>query len=135
MNPNVDLAERLIAAFQRWDRDAIAEIIHADAVIDVSVRVVDGGIFRGPDGAMEQYRKWMGAFDGYKWELEELIPAGERVVVVFREGGRGKGSGVPIDHRGAVIWRIAGGQVIEFKTYLDLAKAFRAAGLEPPADQ
>jgi ketosteroid isomerase-like protein len=125
----------LIDAFRRWDQAAVAEIIHAEAVIDVSIRVVDGGMFRGPDGAMEQYRKWIGAFEDYEWELEELVSGDDYVLVLFREGGRGKGSGVPIDHRGAVVWRIADGQVVEFKTYLDRTEAFRAVGLEAPSDQ
>ena len=135
MDANVVLAKRLIAAFERWDRDAIAEIIHADAVIDVSVRAVDGGIYRGPDGAMEQYRKWIGAFDDYEWELEELIPGDDFVLVLFREGGRGKGSGVPIHHQGVVLWRFDDGNLVEFTPYVDRAEGFRAAGLEPPADQ
>jgi ketosteroid isomerase-like protein len=60
---------------------------------------------------------------------EELLDAGERVVVVFRFRGRGRGSGVPIDERLAHVWTIRNEQAVRMEVYSGREEAVRMAGL------
>lgn len=41
---------------------------------------------------VEAVRTWSGTWEDYSSEVEQIIDAGERVVVVDRQSGRGKGS-------------------------------------------
>jgi len=40
---------------------------------------------------------WVAEFDDYWYEVDELIDAGEGVVVFWRHGGVGKTSGIPTE--------------------------------------
>ena len=52
------------------------------------------GIYHGHDGVERFFREWLGAWTDYKMEAREYIDAGSSVVIVFRQGGIGRGSGV-----------------------------------------
>jgi hypothetical protein len=69
---------------------------------------------------------------GNRYELDatETIDAGEgRVVVVHDERGRGKGSGVQLARRWAVIFTVRRGTVVRFQTFKTRQDAREAAGL------
>ena len=52
------------------------------------------GIYHGHEGVERFFREWLGAWTDYKMEAREYIDAGGSVVIVFRQGGIGRGSGV-----------------------------------------
>jgi ketosteroid isomerase-like protein len=58
----------------------------------------DGGVRRRRRAVWDRVRTWMGTFGEYSFELEQVLDAGEEVVVLYRDHGRGKGSGVEIEH-------------------------------------
>jgi ketosteroid isomerase-like protein len=63
-------------------------------------------------------------------EPEEIIDlGGNRVVVVSHLTGRGKGSGIEVDGRGADLLTFDGGRLVRWTGYADRAQALEAAGL------
>lgn len=93
-------------------------------------RSVDpNGVIVGREAVIEGSRKYWGAWDEYRIEAEELIEAGSSVVVLGREIGRGKGSGVPIERPLAQVWTLHQGQIIRWAVFSDRDSALRAAGV------
>ena len=93
-------------------------------------QIVDlDGVYSGRDAVIEASRHYWGTWDDYRVVVEELIEAGSSVVVVGREIGRGKGSGVPIQRQVAQLWTLHRGRIIRWEIFPDKAAALEAAGL------
>jgi uncharacterized protein len=86
---------------------------------------------RGLDGARADLEAMLDAWDEYESVVERLVEAGEVIVVVVVNRGRGRVGGVPIEARRAHVWRLHDGRPVSMRLYLDPADAFAAVGLEP----
>ncbi len=62
-------------------------------------------------------------------DAEQLIDAGDQVVVVVRDGGRLKDSGSEIWNRFVHVWTVRDGKVIRWASYGDKDAALEAVGL------
>lgn len=68
------------------------------------------------------------AWEERRFEAEEYIDAGEGSVVIFlREYRRGKGSGVELEDRTALVVAVRDGRVVRMQGYLDRDAALKAA--------
>jgi ketosteroid isomerase-like protein len=127
---NVEFVQNLYAMIDRGDAEAW-DLLPRDFVIDLSRRLIDPVILRGPDEMRAFYRDlgepWAG---GAKLEVEELIDAGHQVLVLIRFGGRGKMSGAEVEALVWNLWTFRDGEPVRW-TYFgdDRAQAFEAAGL------
>ena len=74
-------------------------------------------------------RRYWGTWDEYRLDVQELVDAGESVVLVLHEQGRGKGSGVPFEREFAQVWTFHRGKVIRWEVFPDKVAALEAAGL------
>ena len=93
-----------------------------------------GGIEREPEPTSNRMVAFLSQWDDWRCEAEEFIPAGEFVVVMCRYMGRGKGSGVEIDTRGAHVWKMRDGRGIRLEVFSDRKKALESAGLQQGVD-
>ena len=65
-----------------------------------------------------------------RFEPLEFVDAGERVVVVERLVGKGKGSGVEVAQTWGAVWTVRDGRVVRMElSYPDRDAALAAAGL------
>ena len=72
-------------------------------------------------------RDWLRAWERpIVVEPEEFIQAGDRILVLIRWSGRGKGSGATVEAEGAHLWTFRDGLVIHYGVYRDRDEA-RAA--------
>ena len=62
-------------------------------------------------------------------EAEEFVTIHNRVVVLTRYHGRGKGSGAEVDVTGAHLWVMRDGRAESMMVFSDRDKALAAAGL------
>jgi ketosteroid isomerase-like protein len=71
-----------------------------------------------------------GTFEDYRWEVKRLtdIDTGA-VLVVARETGRGKGSGVQVDRSLAALYTVIDGKIAHITTFRTEQDALEAAGL------
>jgi ketosteroid isomerase-like protein len=87
-------------------------------------------VWRGRQEFIEFLRAWTGEFEDYSIRFEQLIDAGgDRVVIIYRQRGTGKGSGIPVEWHGGLISELRDGRVIRTTSYPDPADALEAAGL------
>src|SRR3954453_1797926 len=86
--------------------------------------------FCGHRGVAEFFRRWLGTWEGYEFELEEMHQAADgRVITLFTERGRGRGSGAPVEIRPLGIWTVSDDKVVAYRGYMDREEGRRAAGL------
>ena len=72
---------------------------------------------------------WVGTWTDYSIELERVIDAGDRVVVICEERGTGKGSGLKMTTRVGMVVTVSGDQITRQVVYADPGEALEAAGL------
>ena len=124
--------ELVRSIYERWDRGDYSSIEWADPEIEWSA---PGGLDPEPTHGIEAMGRawgdWLGQFEQFESHAIEYIENEDQVVVLTRFGGRGKGSGVPLEEMpGAARFRIRDGKVVELAIYVDPEWALRDAGIE-----
>jgi ketosteroid isomerase-like protein len=127
---NVEFVRRFYAMIDRGDPEAW-NLVPPNFVLDLSRRLIDPVTLRGPDEMQAFYRDLDATWaNGASLELEELIDAGHKVLVLIRYSGRGKRSGVGVEALVWNLWTFRDGEPVAW-AYLgeDRAAALEAAGL------
>ena len=127
---NVEIVRRMVEAYVSGDFETALAAYDPEVEFDVSIRP-EGEVYRGPEGVAEAMRTWTGKWDDFRVEVEEIIDAGgDRVLLVDRQTGRGKGSGAPLDQQTFSVFTIRGGKIVRVVWLPTREQAFReAAGL------
>jgi ketosteroid isomerase-like protein len=126
---NVEIVRGCIDAFLRGDYEGSMTALDPKIEYDLS-HFPDGKVYRGHDGVREAFRIWLGTWEDYRQELAELVAAGaEDVVVIARERGRGKSSGVEVDQQVFAVWTIQGEKAARIRFFPTREDALEAAGL------
>jgi ketosteroid isomerase-like protein len=140
---NVEVVRHIYAT---WDLSVAGSL--TEATMRRAFGSIDPGIeWRGPrefpdlaephfghDGIVSYAAKLAEAFEHYRMIPEQFIdPGGERVLVLSRETGRGKGSGAKVQtHLTAHLWTVRNGRAARFESYWEREEALKAAGLAEP---
>ncbi len=86
--------------------------------------------YEGVDGANRFLDDWVGAWDDWELEIEEIFDAGDKVVVVVHQRGRARATGMTLDMVFAQIWTIRDGRLARMDMYSEPIDALRAVGLK-----
>lgn len=124
------------AAFASWD-DADEPDIDAlfDAHFHEEVEYREdpmwpgAGVYRGRAAVTDCFRAYMELIPPAWSRVEEVVDAGEDVVLVLRVAVVGAGSETPVEQLWGYVCRVADGKVSFFQAYVDPREAFAAAGL------
>jgi ketosteroid isomerase-like protein len=87
------------------------------------------GPFRGQRGLVDFTREFNAMWEEYQLEPEQFLDTGDRVAVVMRFRGRGKGGGAPVDERIAHVFTLREGKLVRADFYSDPDEALKAVGL------
>lgn len=130
---NVKIVTRYLER-AREDPDALWSFFDEDVEWDI------GGVpsapdfprvSRGREAVRDFFRAWAGAFEGWDYEVEDVVGGPDAVVVRIHQWGRGKGSGAEVDSRFWQIWSIRDGKAVRVRHTEDRRSALAAAGLSP----
>jgi ketosteroid isomerase-like protein len=124
---NVEVVRKAIA----YEYYGVGDRAEAEAIFDpdVVMNPTDDSPYYGPDAMRDDWERWGSAFKGLKMTVEEIIDAGDQVVVVAHHQGRGVGSGVKVDARFYEVYTLREGKVARVDEYTERAQALEAAGL------
>jgi ketosteroid isomerase-like protein len=125
---NVEIVRRMYEAFHRGDADGALAHFDPEVEVDVSMRV-DEGIGHGRDELSAIVARWLGAWDEWREEIEEMRDHGSHVLVVSKQHGRSKGSGIEVEARYAVLYEMHHDTITRMSVYTEPAEALEAAGL------
>ena len=126
---NVEVVRRMYAAFYRGDGESALAAFDRDVVLDASHRV-DGRIGRGREEMATILAEWLGAWEDWREEIEDIRDVGDRVLVITTQRGRGKGSGAEFENRFGMLYELRDGAIVRWTVYDDPARALEAAGLQ-----
>jgi ketosteroid isomerase-like protein len=128
---NLEIVGHGFDDFNRGDVEAVVAM--CDPAIEwlPPAQLPGSGAYHGHEGVRAAAGDMLELFGALEANPERLIDAGDRVVVLFRWHGHGKGSGLSIDRFGeqAAVFTMRNGKVIRVEWYLDRAKALEAAGI------
>jgi ketosteroid isomerase-like protein len=128
---NLDLVRSIYADWERGDFDS-ADWAHPE-IEYVSADGPDPGAWTGLVEMAENFRGWLGLWEGFRLTADEYRQFGaERVVVLDHYSGYGKTSGLDlgqIQAKGAWVFHIRDGKVMRMIRYLDPARALAGLGL------
>jgi ketosteroid isomerase-like protein len=123
---NVDLVRAMYAAVPDWE--LVRSMLCPDVVLDQR-RMPDGDVHHGRDAFGRFFERWFGTWDDLQFTPERFIEEGDRVLVLFRLEGRGKGSGVPVVIDAADIWTVRDGKIASLEGFPERAEALEELGL------
>jgi ketosteroid isomerase-like protein len=91
--------------------------------------IMDGREYRGHAGVRQcLFEDWAAAWSDYSAQPEEFIDVDdERVIAVFRIKATGRGSGIEIERRDAILYVLRDQQVIRVDYYNNKQQALEAA--------
>jgi ketosteroid isomerase-like protein len=126
----VSNAQVVRSVYARWaNGDNAAELF--DPEIDWSMPH-PGGQVKGRDQVVTFLRSFIAAWEEHEMHINELRELDDgRVLVLFTERARGRGSGVETVHEPAALWTVRKGKVVRLEAFSDPVEARRRAGLEP----
>ncbi len=120
MRTNLKIIADHYAASTRQDMAAMM----ADVAPDVSWTEMAGfpcaGTWVGPAQVIEHVFKVLGSeWTGYRFELQELMDAGDRIIGLGLYHGTYGKTGKSMQARVAHVWRLEDGKVVQFEQFTD----------------
>lgn len=128
---NVASFRRFVDAWNRDDLETWLEGLDPQVELHPSAAAVEGGAYRGHDGARSFWADIGSAFDELTTTYEEIRDLGETVLGIGRLLGRSQ-AGVPVDLEYALLLRYRDGLVVWGRSWFSHAEALEA--IEAPAD-
>ena len=98
---NVETARGIYAAFNSRDFDGVLERLDPDVEWNQITQFPDRAVYRGHGEMRDRFMtgQLIEQFPDFRVEVEELVEAGDHVVMIGRILGHGRTSGTPIDLR------------------------------------
>lgn len=127
MATGVEIVRRAHEALNGGDIDAVVALCDPGFRLDMSDRVFNPAVYEGHDGLRRFYAEVRDVWDRYTWEPEELIERGDLVVALLRSSAIGRGSGIELEWRTAIVWRVRQGRAMSLRFFRDRAAALDAA--------
>jgi ketosteroid isomerase-like protein len=126
---NLEIARRAYQSFAVGNLSWLAEFVAPEIEFDLTRNVFNPQVVRGYEGIQQLWTEQNEVWEDFRFEVEELIDAGDKVVVVVRLVGKGRGSGVRLDQRDIHVVKLRDGRAVHIAVYRDRAEALEAAGL------
>jgi ketosteroid isomerase-like protein len=127
---NVEIVKEFTRLFEKGDRDSWREYFDPDVEWDTSASDwPTAGVVHGHAGVEQFFRDWLGTWRDFEVTTSEYFDAGDSVVVVFRQSGTGRESGIPIERDFFAIYDLRESKVVRYRMYDSREQALKAAGL------
>ena len=104
------------------------DLMHEDITV-LDYDAPDQNEYRGHAGVAQWLEEWGAAWSAWTFEPEQYIDAGDLVVVFTRTTATGRGSGVELDRKEGVVYKLRDGKITNIEYYNDRDEALRAARL------
>ena len=126
---NVELVR---TGYEAWNRGDIGWAMeHLDPQVELHdpPEAPDAQVWHGHEGYRRQLEQFMGAWQAASLEPEEIVDAGDKVLVRVRYWGRAKNEDIEVEAEVFHVFTIRDGKGISIQVYGDEAQARQAAGL------
>jgi ketosteroid isomerase-like protein len=128
---NRELVRQFENGWAGGDLDAVQKCVSADFEFDWTNSIGPFvGVYEGHDGLARFWKELQETWDDFAPHALETIECGpDQLITVNLVSGRGKGSGIPVQARGVMLWTIRDGQIARVKLFQTKEDALGAVGL------
>jgi ketosteroid isomerase-like protein len=126
---NVEVVQLAIGAYMDNDEATIRKLVAADIVISMRPDQPDAREHCGYDGMLRASAEWLEAWDEQTFEVARVWDAEDFVFVGTRESGRGKISGVLVEHESTFVYTLSQRRIIRIQIFGSEREAVEAVGL------
>ncbi len=128
----VELVRTAMESFNLEGVDAIADQIDPDFETTTPASLsVEPDTYRGPEGVRRWFDAWGGTMDEVRFDVDELLDAGDQVVAVSRLVARSHTTGLELEQAVALVWTLRDGRAVRLDAFATRGEALRVVGLEP----
>jgi ketosteroid isomerase-like protein len=127
----VQLVEKGYDAWNSGDRTWVLDHMSPEVEWITPEDDPDPGTYRGYEGVENYWAQWRAAVGQLNFKIEEMIDAGETVVVVARRQGKGEHSGLEISDRVIQVYDFEDEKCIRVREYYDRSAALSAVRGDP----
>ena len=132
---NVDLVRRAYDSFNQWaahpERRPLGDtsLLHPEVEFHTYATSPEAGVYRGPDAVIEYNQRLFEQFESVRIEVQELVPAGDRVLVTSRQHAVPRGGQTAMVVDVVEVWTIRDGLLALRQSFATRGEALEAAGL------
>lgn len=124
---NLDIVRDHYAASARGDLAAMMTEVSPQVRWTEMAGFPCAGTWVGPQAVIDNVFAVLGRdWDGYRFELEKLVDAGDSIVGIGTYRGTFRATGQPMQARVAHLWQLQGGLVAAFEQFTDTLLVHRA---------
>ena len=129
---NVEIVRRIYAAERGGEAASLLELYDPDVELVAAGslgHLVGGGTYHGYDGLRTFYRAYYDAWKHVDYAVDELIDAGESVVSLVTNRGRGRASSIALEWQVPGVWTFKDGKIVRVTFFSSREEALEAVGL------
>jgi ketosteroid isomerase-like protein len=126
----VEIAKRGLDAVRHGDYQGATRAFDADATWHNTGEFPGQRTCVGPQAIIDFWKTLLDSFEDGGMDIERVVEGEDSVVLDVRSAARGRTSGVPVEVRWSVAFRIRRGTINRVEVHGDRTKALKAVGLE-----
>jgi ketosteroid isomerase-like protein len=126
---NVELVRAAYEAANGGEFDTANSYMHPEIEFHTYAQSPQAGVYRGKEAVLKYNMDLFEQFEKIRFEVDELVDAGDRVVVVTTQHAVPKGGRQEMHVHVAEVWVVRDGLLAERRSYSTKPEALEAAGL------
>ena len=126
---NVELVRRVYDAANQGDYETVETYFHPEIEFHTYAHSPEAGVYRGKQSVREYNENLFAQFESIRFEVEQLVDAGDQVVIVTTQHAVPRGSGQEMNVHVAEVWTVRDGLLAKRRSFTSRAEALEAAGL------
>jgi uncharacterized protein len=128
MERDIERVEQVYRAHAKGDVNAILQLLSPEVELVQSPELPWGGRYLGREGAAQFIKTLREKVDA-RLQVEQLIDAGDQVVVFGFTKGKARETGLEFEIPVVHVWTFSQGQIVRFEAYIDNPTMLAALGL------
>ena len=126
---NVEIVRAVYEAANRGEFDTANSYMHPEIEFHTYAQSPQAGVYRGKEAVLKYNVDLFEQFESIRFEVDELVDAGDRVVVVTTQHAVPKGGQQEMRAHVAEVWVVRDGLLAERRSYSTKPEALEAVGL------
>jgi ketosteroid isomerase-like protein len=126
---NVEVVRRIYANWAPGSSPAKSNLLHPDIEWVNPSYALEPGTRAGIEAFASITERLDDTISDFRMDVERLVDAGDRVVVIATMRGQGSASGVKVERQHGAVWTIRNGKAVRFQWFNEPEEALEAVGL------
>jgi ketosteroid isomerase-like protein len=125
---NLQIVRRGYEVLRSGDFEGFLDLIHPDFVTETPPDLaLEPDTYVGPEGIRRWFESFYDAVDEVRFEGDDYMAMGDKVIVEARLIVRGRDSGIEAEQRFTQVWTMRDRSAIRLETFADREQALEAA--------